>query len=442
MKGNVRTIVTVWAEMKTRLCIMLLFWLITSTAGLLPASQSDSPSETAPERSASGETQFRGGDWTIDGEVSVRDEHIVLDGNLILKRDAVLTLDGCTLEIVAESSREHLVDWQGGRLVTRDTVIGGSNRGGAPIHTVFHLYDGQWDAVDTTVQYAYGVSFHAQTRGVLRGERFRAGPRPDAVIASGKADISLTDSTFPIALGIYTNAGGSAVLDLPVAEPVDRLFDVSNVPGAPYRLELVRHTVPNHWFVFLRQISMNAPPCEVVLRDCPSVLVSLLGWNLHGELTLPKGLAAPVRLANVTLRKADRPVGVSSWCIYCGGEESDLVIRGPATIAEFMHRGGRIRLLGTPGTRDLVLLCTTLEMSGSARLELENVQLGRPASWRGKAFGEAKVAGQAKLLGSLVDVGRVVFHTREDGRVELHGVRELEAPVARPDGGPIRLLPD
>jgi len=380
------------------------------------------------------------GDWTIGGPLTIRDRHIVLNGDLILKREAELELDNCTLEIVGRLSREHLVDWQGGRLITRNTAIGGCVRGGVPIHTVFHLYDGTWEAVDTTIQYAYGVSFHAETRGVLRGERLLAGPRPDAVIASGKADIKLVDSTFPIALGVYTNAGGSVTLDLPVGEPVDRLFDGSNTPGVEYRLELVRHTVSNHWFVFLRNISMTAPPCDVVLRDCPKVLVSLLGWNLQGELSLSNGLAEPVRLGSVTVRKADEPVGVSTWCVYCGGDKSDLVIHGPANLAEFMHRGGRIRLEGTPDTHDLVLLCTTLEMSGNARLELENVQLGRPQTRQSGALGEANVAGDSRMIGHNVRIGRVVFHTRDRGEVELHGVEGRQTATVREEGGPVRLV--
>jgi hypothetical protein len=383
----------------------------------------------------------RSGDWTVTGVETVRDQHIRLDGNLILERDAVLTLENCTLEIIGPGSRDHLVDWRGGKLVTRNTTIGGAIRDGVAIHTVFHIYDGEWDAVDTIVQYAYGFSFHAETRGVLRGERLHAGPRPDAVIASGKADITLIDSTFPIAIGVYTNAGGSATFDLPVGEPVTRVFDGSNVPGAEYRMELTRHVVPYQWFLFLRRVSMDAPPCEVVLRDCPRVLVSLLSWNVEGELTLTGTLDEPLRMGSVTLRRADRPVNVSMWSLYGGGPKYDLTVHGRDTrIAEFMHRGGTVRLRGRPGTRDFNLGCTTLEMSGDAQLDLQDLHLGRPTHWSpSRAMGEANVAGNARLTGRNVGVHRVVFRTRENGQVEITDVDQGSTFEAREEGGPVKL---
>jgi hypothetical protein len=70
----------------------------------------------------------RTGDWTVTRVETVSDRHIRLDGNLILERDAVLTLENCTLEIIGSGSRDHLVDWRGGKLVTRNTTIGGAIR--------------------------------------------------------------------------------------------------------------------------------------------------------------------------------------------------------------------------------------------------------------------------------------------------------------------------
>jgi hypothetical protein len=135
------------------------------------------------------------GDWTIVGEKTIRDKHIRLEGSLILPRDARLTLENCRLEIVGEYSRQHSVEWEGGTLVTRNCTVGGFvNDGGTAIHTVFHLYRGLWEATDTIVQYSYGISFHwREGKGVLRGTRLKAGPRPDAIILSGEADVTLID---------------------------------------------------------------------------------------------------------------------------------------------------------------------------------------------------------------------------------------------------------
>jgi hypothetical protein len=46
------------------------------------------------------------GDWTIAGVETICDKHIRLNGTLILPSDARLTLKNCTLEIVAEFSRQ------------------------------------------------------------------------------------------------------------------------------------------------------------------------------------------------------------------------------------------------------------------------------------------------------------------------------------------------
>ena len=96
------------------------------------------------------------GDWTVNGQDSIRGEHVRLDGSLILPQGAKLILEDCTLEIVGDYSRHHSIEWKGGTLVTRDCTVGRFvNPDGTPIHTVFHLYEGLWEATDTVVQYSY-----------------------------------------------------------------------------------------------------------------------------------------------------------------------------------------------------------------------------------------------------------------------------------------------
>lgn len=164
-----------------------------------------------PSEAAESEPIVRQGDWTIEGKETYRDQHIQLNGTLILPEGTELVLERCTLEITGDYSREHSVEWKGGSLVTRNCTIGGFvNPSGTAIHTVFHLYDGNWEATDTIVQYSYGISFHwSKGHGVLRGTRLIAGPRPDAIILSGEADVKLVDSDFPIGLGLYVDKGGA-----------------------------------------------------------------------------------------------------------------------------------------------------------------------------------------------------------------------------------------
>jgi hypothetical protein len=390
------------------------------------------PDDPAPEE--------RSGDWVVSGREVVRGRHIALDGNLVLPAGAELVLEGSTLEIIGKSSREHVVDWKGGTLTTRDATVGGTNRGAGAIHTVFHLYDGTWNATDTTVRYSYGVSFSETTRGVLRGTRFMAGPRPDAVILSGRADVRLIDSTFPIALGVYTQKGGACTLDLPARAPLTARYDASNTtPGVQWTLELERATVPL-WFLFVRNIGRDNPPCRITLARSDELIVSLLGHDLAGELVLSDRLGEPVRLGSLTLDRGEKAIHVNMWALYFSGDQTDVTVRGAAHICELMHRGGRLRLAGTPGKNELSIGCTTTELSGSATITLENVHLGRPRTWQDEdAWGELNVGGKARLIGSNVGVRGVRFRTREDGSINLDSVDPVGKYETIEDGGAIHL---
>jgi len=384
----------------------------------------------------------REGDWVVTGEQTVQAQHIRLNGSLILEPNGVLTLEDCTFEIVGTRSREHFVDWRGGRLITRRSTLGGFvQEDGTPVHTVFHLYDGQWEAVDTTVQYSYGISFHWQEgRGVLKGTRLKAGPRPDAIICSGKADVTLIDSDFPIALGVYVHKGGKTRLDLPAGKPITTIYDSKSLtPGVEWQLDL-KNTTVGHWFVFLRNIGMEYPPYEVTLGESARLIVSLLGHNLTGDLTLSGDLAEPVTLGNLTLRKSREFPGVSMWALYCSGDKTDLRVRGTTHICELMHSGGRLHLSGTAGRNELSIGCATLELSGTATMTVEHVHLGRPLAWTDEAtVGEANVVGNATLIGSDVSVRGVRFHTEGNGQVKINGLDKKGRIEIRQDGGEVEL---
>ncbi len=417
--------------------------------GFVPVETSDTgddllirPAQGEPE-TAQGPV-IRRGDWIVTGVETVQGQHILLNGNLILEPNAVLTLEDCRLEIVGTRSREHLVDWRGGRLVTRRSTLGGFvQEDGTPIHTVFHLYQGEWEAMDTTVQYSYGISFHWQEgRGVLKGTRLRAGLRPDAIICSGRADITLIDSDFPIGLGVYVQKGGRTGLDLPTGKPLTAVYDSKNLtPGVEWRLDL-KNTTVGTWFLFLRNIGMESPPCEVTLGESTRLIVSLLGHNLTGDLNLSNDLAEPVKLGNLTLRRADEFPGVSTWALYCSGDKTDLKVRGATHICELMHSGGRLHLAGTAGRSDLSIGCTTLELSGSAALTLEHVHLGqRSAKAKDAVIGEVNVVENATLTGTDVSVRGVRFHTRDQGRIAISGLEEKGKIEIRQEGGAIELKP-
>ncbi len=131
-------------------------------------------------------------------------------------------------------------------------------------------------------RYSYGITFSEKTVGKLRATRLIQGPNPDSIIIAGRGDVIVKDSKFAIALNLYAHSGGKATLDLPINRPITTIFDRATLPGVQYRLELVNVTVPNYWFLFLRNVSMQGPLCEITLRDCVKILPAILGHNLTG----------------------------------------------------------------------------------------------------------------------------------------------------------------
>jgi hypothetical protein len=185
---------------------------------------------------------------------------------------------------------------------------------------------------------------------------------------------------------------------------------------------------------------MNNPPCEVTLGQSKRLIVSLLGHNLTGDLNLCNDLVQPIKLGNVTINKAQTPPDISMFAIYFSGDKTDMNIRGKTHICELMHRGGKLNLSGTPGKNDLSIGCTTLELSGTAEMNLRNVHLGRPITWTSDgAVGEANVTDNAKLTGHNVSIRGVRFHTRDTGRVSIEGIDKKGNVEIREEGGEVQL---
>lgn len=291
-------------------------------------------------------------------------------------------------------------------------------------------------ATDTTVQYCYGVTFSWKDTevGVLRGKRFNAGPSPDSIIIIGKADVVLEDSSFPLALGLYTEKGGQVTLDLPINEPLTRTFDGSALLGAEkYKAVLKNVTVP-HWFVMVRNIWPNNPPCEIVLDRCESLLLSLLGHGVTGEVYLDREMDRPVEIMNVTVRKGRGPLNLH-MCggIYLSGPDNDLTLRGTMPLAETMLWGGRLRMEGTE-EQPFYAGCTTMDVHGKGHLTLKNVTLGQP-----KGNGQIIVRGNAVVEGEDLTLGRLILRTEEEGRIQLSGYQPTGRLTFEMDGGAIQL---
>lgn len=381
----------------------------------------------------SNEVESRQGDWTVQGDEVVLGKHIRLDGSLILPPNSKLTLQDCTLEIIGDYSRHHGVEWQGGTLITKNCSIGGFvDQNGTSIHTVFHLYEGLWEATDTTVSYSYGISFHWEKgNGVLRGTRLKAGPRPDAIILSGEADVELVDSDFPIGLGVYCHEGGSTELSLMPSDSVTAIYDRATLlPGVDWRLSL-KNTRVERWFLFLRRIGGWQPPANVTLGESKDVIVSLFTHNLQGTVHLTNELEEPLEIGNLTLqRSGDHPSGINMFAMYLSGEETDATIRGRTHICEWMQSGGKVSVRGIADRNDLSFGCTTLELSNDAELDAENVHFGRPLAWQPENnVAEANVKDDAVLIAKRISTNKIRFRTEGKGRIfvqdhESHGTLE------------------
>ncbi len=391
---------------------------------------------------ASDTIDIRDKDWRVQGQESIKGRHIRLDGTLTLPQGSTLILEDCTLEILGDYSREHSVEWRGGTLVTRNCTIGGHvNESGVAIHTVFHLHEGLWEAVDTTVSYSYGISFHWEKgKGVLRGARLKAGPRPDAIILSGEGEVELTDSDFPIGLGLYCDQGGSTTLNLKPGRSVTATYSRDTLlPGVNWRLKLANTRV-ERWFLFLRRLGDWQPPTEITINESKDLIVSLLGHNLKGEIELSTTLAQPLKLGNLTLKTGGVPAGISMYAFYCSGDDTDLTITGQSHICELMQRGGKLKVIGASGERSISIGCTTLELSGQARMEVRNVHLGRPLTWQTEeSIGEANVTGAAVFTGSEVSIRDVRLRTEGNGRVRIQGFERHGRLERSAEGGSIEL---
>jgi hypothetical protein len=266
---------------------------------------------------------------------------------------------------------------------------------------------------------------------------------------TGKGDVEVKDSSFAISLTVYAGRGmSSGTFDLPVNRLISEVYDGTNMPGARYHLALENVTVPL-WFLLASCVTMDGPPTELVLRDCPLLIPSVLGWNLKGEISLPAPWPADqrnatLRVGNMTWRTLDKPVGVFCWGLYLSGDETDLTVRGQTLICELMVSGGRAVVEGTPGTLDAATTATTVEVGTAgtdkpAQLVLRNATIGRPVG--DPVRGQLTAHGAARVLIEDSRCTDLRLMTEDSGQITIRGLAQQGAIEMRATGGPIRILP-
>lgn len=436
--------------MRTQLSI----WLGTSLPFLVTATLTCSLWAEPPNGSpASGRNRLdakaSASDMGIEGDVVVRshllwtDQHYRIHGNLVLEPGGVLEVERSTVELLNAYSRQFRYLWRGGKLVTRQVTLGGTMREGVIRQSNLEVLDGEWEATDTTVRYVYGITVGGEKLGKIRATNLIAGPNPDSVIMNGKGDVVLKDSAFAVSLTCYVNGGGRGEFDLPVNKTLSRVFDATNVPGAPYRLELVNCKVPL-WFLFIGGVTPDGPCANIVLKDCPRLIPSIMGSDLRGTVHLPLKLDRAVTVGNVTIRPQGKPVGTPCWGVYLSGEKTNLTLTGPTGIAELMLWAGRANLVGDPTKLDAQAFGTTIDVGQdgaqqSAELHIRNAKVGRFAGGNDDIQGQLTATGHGSIVieGSRCD--NLTLVTRDQGTITLRDIRQEGKFKLLCRGGPIRV---
>ena len=90
-----------------------------------------------------------------------------------------------------------------------------------------------------------------------------------------------------------------------------------------------------------------------------------------------------------------------------------------------MQWGGQVNLEGTPGTHDLDLTCTTLDLKGTAAMAATRTSAWDvPSSWSpDQTIGEVHVFENASLRGQDDRARRVALRTRDHGTIVPQGRR-------------------
>ncbi len=245
-------------------------------------------------------------------------------------------------------------------MYTRRAIIGGCKQDGAIRQINLQLTEGEWIAEDTMVQYVYGTVFGWHTVGRLRARNLMMGENPDSVIMSGRGDVVLEHSTYPISLSAYVWNGGDGRLELRRDRPLNARYDARNVPGAPWRLTLKEVRVPT-WWLFAMGARDTAPPCRLAI-DADTLIPSIGGTDLRGAWRLPYSIQDPVRTANVTWMRSGGPITTWGWGVYLNGA-SRVTVEGPSNICESMLGDASwLTLRGANGEQPTKLQCTTTEV--------------------------------------------------------------------------------
>lgn len=254
-------------------------------------------------------------DLVIDSGAALRVKgaRIEVRGDVYIREGGSLHLEDCELVVYNTFNREFSIYFEGGRLDSERSIIGGrQDAAGRSQLCNIYLNNGVWSARDTTFSHTGGIlvglladdgsggttGFRGQpnlTGGELIADGLYGGTASDAVHVSGWGDVTLRNSTCPITLYLYDNGVTTVDLDLDnknrIAHDVygdpalhDAVFRAPinlPVPGAPWRLELENHLAPDWRLRLLDVVDANGSNLRrFVLRNAGQVVIAIHGLGL------------------------------------------------------------------------------------------------------------------------------------------------------------------
>lgn len=354
---------------------------------------------------------------TAGAELLVEDAFVEIRGDLRLPPTSELTFRNCIVMLATSYTQEFNIYWEGGTLTTERSRIGGSPHG----YVNFWLNRGLWLASDTTVQHSGGILLGYNREGFegkphLRGGTLRAkglymGTQPDFLHLTGWGEAFLEQSTFNVALYIYTD-GPKPVntrLNLDSTNPIDSSYGdrasfptaASDLKGTPGHLVLKNTRVPT-WSVTAFNMSNGGQPARFVMDNAEHVFLNFHGHDVTGSPVLaghnwgpqPPGLpsvmgpghhpmpsGSTVTLANATFEAGSTPLRALAWGVYMTGGATRIQIKGSAHIAELSVDDGQIDL---EGTRDynMLIAANQLTCHGAGILNVKHASIGEFGPYR------------------------------------------------------------
>ena len=399
-------------------------------------------------------------------------------GTIVMEEGSRVTVTDSSLFLPCLYSRQFELINEGGVLHTERAVLGSTHVGTSLSQTFLMLHRGTWLARQTVAQALItligdgrqgwlGNPLHKG--GAVFADGLYEGQLADAIHAGGMGDVTLANGTMNV--GFYFDAAGSpqpstAVLDLDSRSRLNIVYGDPSVHSGvtapvalnPRRLELRNHRSAS-WQLFASNASATGPLQTILLRNAEDIICNFRGTNLvgapvlsgpwatyytdlpglpstlrPGHHALPPGCS--VRLGNVAFQSGPGPNDwnrISTWGLYTNGTGTNLALNGPTALSELWMRDGQLTIAGT-GSFDMGLACQTVNLYGTANLNITNTALGQfgPGS-SAVGFIGANENSVCTINGSRVAPMRL--HTSGSGSITGQNLYYGQSPVIDSSGG-------